>query len=289
MAHRKPAQESQPVQAADDIFGPPTIRRIPSMPVQVTSYAHHMTVALEPSGLEWVFRQSLRDASGSDKPMNAFRLREAFLSIKTPEQALRFLSASGRFRFLRDKSDSVDSVLTWSEIQLWQKVVRIVLVENYLHLGMFDSPVPTPFIWGAPESERTELLPDVLRRLVWNVHQPTFDWLQGRARSLELVCVEEPKDPQHRPAMLADVSVNTSLDAILASVYIDTLSGIEYELCSLPDCPNVYQVKSNHERTYCSQACAHKASVRRLRAAKQAARDTAKASATVRKPKRERK
>ena len=233
------------------------------MPVQVISYANYMAVALEPMEDGLAFRQKLE--GGEHKDVNATWLREAFLSVTTPEDALRFLKASGRFRYLRDRSDSIESVLTWREFQQWQELVRIVLVDNFLFLGEFESPVRDAFVWGPPEQGSKPLRAE-LYKLALNVHKPTFDWLLGRATSLQIVSDEAPKDPQHRLAMIAEVMVDTSLDAILASIYIDTQSGIEFELCSLPDCSNVYEVTSKHQRDYYSQACAHKASVRRRRA-----------------------
>jgi hypothetical protein len=44
------------------------------------------------------------------------------------------------------------------------------------------------------------------------------------------------------------------------------LRGVRYELCALQDCNRVYEVQSSHKRQYCSQACAHKASIRKRRA-----------------------
>lgn len=290
MAQTKSTQESQSgLRAVDDIFGPPTLRRVSSMPVQVLCYFNHMTVALEPTADGWIFRQSLIGATGAHKDINAAWLREAFLAVRTPEQALRFLNASGRFRFLRDKADAIDAVLTWSEFQLWQRLIRIILVDNFLHLGSFESPIRDSFIWGPAEDGKYELLSDELQQIALTVHEPTFYWLQGRATSLQIVSDEELTDPQHRLAMAANVIVDTSLDAILAGIYIDTHSGIEYELCALSDCSKVYEVKSNHQRVYCSQACAHKASVRRRRAEEKAARDAAKASAAGIKAKKGRK
>jgi len=290
MAQVKSIQGSQSgLRAVDDIFGPPTLRRIPSMPAQVHCYFNHMAVALEPTKDGWILRQSLRAATGTHKDVNAVWLREAFLSVKTPEEALRFLNASGRFRFLRDKSDAVDSVLTWNEFQAWQRLIRIILVDNFLHLGSFESPIRDSFIWGPAESGKYELLPDELRQISQNVHEPTFYWLQGRATSLQIESDEELKDPQHRLAMVAEVIVDTAVDAILAGIYIDTQSGIEYELCALSDCSNVYEVMSHHQRVYCSQPCAHKASVRRKRAEEKKARDAAKASAAGIKAKKVRK
>jgi hypothetical protein len=106
---------------------------------------------------------------------------------------------------------------------------------------------------------------------------------------LQIESDEELKDPQHRLAMVAEVIVDTAVDAILAGIYIDTQSGIEYELCALSDCSNVYEVMSHHQRVYCSQPCAHKASVRRKRAEEKKARDAAKASAAGIKAKKVRK
>jgi hypothetical protein len=290
MAQKKSIQESQSgPRVVDDIFGPPTLRRVPSMPAQVHCYFNAMTVALEPAKDGWIFRQSLRAATGEHRDVNAVRLREAFLSVKAPEEALRFLNSSGRFRFLRDKSDAVDAVLTWNEFQLWQRLIRIILVDNFLHLGDFESPIRDSFIWGPAENGKYALLPDELRRLALDVQEPTFYWLQGRATALQIVNDEELNDPQHRPAMIAEVMVDTSVDAMLASIYIDTQSGIEYELCSLSDCPNVYEVKSGHQRAYCSQACAHKASVRRRRAEEKEATDAAKSNAAGVKAKKGRK
>jgi len=275
--------------AVDDIFGPPIVRRVPSMPVQVLNYANHMTVALETTKDGLVFRQSLRDGTDADKDVNAVMLREAFLSVKIPEEALRFLNASGRFRFLRDKSDAVKSVLTWNEFQLWQRLLRVIFVDNFLHLGDFESPSRDSFVWGPDENGKYELLPDELRQLALNVQEPTFYWLQGRATSLQIQSDEEQSDPQHRLAMVAEVMVNTSVDAMLASIYIDTQSGIQYELCSFKDCSKVYEVRSNHQRAYCSQACAHKASVYRRREDEKAERDSAKKRAAGIKAKKGRK
>jgi hypothetical protein len=287
MAQEKSTQESQSgPRAVDDIFGPPTIRRVPSMPVHVRCCSNHMTVALERTREGWIFRQGLKTATDAHKDVNARLLREAFLSVNTPEEALRFLDASGRFRFLRDKGDTVESVLTWTEFQLWQRLIRIVLVDNFLHLGSFRSPMGVFFLWGPTESGSFESLPDELRQIVLDVHEPTFSWLRGIATALQIVSDEEQKDPQHRPAMVAETIVNTSLDGMLAGIYIETQSGIEYELCALPDCSNVYEVQSKHQRAYCSQACAHKASVRRRRAEVEKAREAAKKRAAKNKSKK---
>ena len=199
------------------------------------------------------------------------------------------MNASGRFRFLRDKSDAIDSVLTWREFQLWQQFIRIILVDNFVHLGSFESPIRDSFIWGAAERGKYELLADELHQMALKVHEPTFYWLQAELPNYRIVSDEVQNDPQHRLAMVAEVMVDTAVDAILAGIYIDTQSGIEYELCALSDCSKVYEVRSNHQRVYCSQPCAHKASVRRLRAELKAASEAAKKSAAGSKSKKGRK
>ena len=75
-----------------------------------------------------------------------------------------------------------------------------------------------------------------------------------------------PPGPLGEDKPLALIKVETTLEAILATIYLDRLSGLDYALCNLTDCRKIYAVTSNHARMYCSQACAHKASVRKRRA-----------------------
>jgi hypothetical protein len=262
----------------DDIFGATTVRRLPAMPAKVRLIATNMTVALELTGeREMIFRQSpTREPGWYYKAANAVRLREAFLAADTPEAALRFLEAVGqRFRYLKDRSDIADPLLSWNEFQLWQRLIGIVLVDGDLYLGSLESPEQYPYAWREARSGDEGLgldvvgvvkeLPEDLQRIVLNVQEQTFHWLQGQPTSLQIQFEKKATDPSRRPAMFAEVTVDSVLDAILAGVYMDTREGIQYELCALKSCSKVFEVKTKHGKEYCTQAHAHEASVRRRR------------------------
>lgn len=266
-------------QQVTSIFGKPKVRQLPSMVFEIVCYPNRMLTTLEMLNEELAFRQRIIPNPGKDirspevrqterraPEINAGALAEEFFQTRTPEQALSFLNTSGRFRLLRDESDFLESVVTWREFQLWQELVKIILVENHLHLGEFESPTREMFVWGPGTDGRIgRLLPKDLRSLILNVPKSTFEWLKGAPFEVMFSSEPDPKDPMRRPKAAMGVITNTVIDAILASVFVDTLSGIHFELCAFPDCPNVYEVTSNHARSYCSHSCAHKANMRRRR------------------------
>lgn len=248
--------------------GKPTIRQLPSMGVEVLCFAANTAVSLEKQNGEVIFRYRLETAKGPLADIDAFTFREAFLAVATPAEAFNLLDQAGRFWSTREEPDAVESYLTWGEFQLWQRLIAIVLTDSFLHLGYFHSPDSWPFIWGGAEEEGKigRPLPDELKQTVWDASETTFNWLQGTPDSWRVISEPAPDDPRKRPKMRAEVWASSVLDAMLASAYIDSLSGVRYEVCALPDCNRVYEVSSNHKREYCTQAHAHKASVRRRRA-----------------------
>lgn len=56
-----------------------------------------------------------------------------------------------------------------------------------------------------------------------------------------------------------------TLRAMVVSIQVDHLRGAKFRFCMKPDCGKEYEVRSSHARLYCSQECAHHASVRRNR------------------------
>jgi hypothetical protein len=67
--------------------------------------------------------------------------------------------------------------------------------------------------------------------------------------------------------LLAWIAVGSALEAILATLYIDKLRGIETKLCALKGCNKLFDVESGHGKMYCSNYHAHLASIRKKRAA----------------------
>jgi hypothetical protein len=285
-----------------NIFGRPKVRRIPSTEFEILCYPTDMVTTLELEDEELLFRQRIPippegkaestkfTVPRPDEHIDAGALTREFLSVKSPEQALTLLDAVGRFRYLRDKADGLESVVTWHEFQLWQELVNIILTENHLFLGEFISPTSGMFIWGPTEDGRggpDRMLPKEMKPLIRNVAEPTFEWLSGRPHGVMFTSQPDSTDPTKRNKVSNGVITDTAIDSILASIFVDTvLCGIQFELCSFPDCPNVYEVTSNHQRDYCSHACAHKASMRRRRAKAKADRESAKARKASKKAKK---
>lgn len=92
-------------------------------------------------------------------------------------------------------------------------------------------------------------------------------WLRDYPDGINIQSVPESRKSNARRKLCATIHVHSTLEAILATAYVDRLNGLNFGLCALPDCNNLFEISSNHAREYCSQACAHKASVRRRRAA----------------------
>ena len=224
----------------------------------------------------------------TQQQFDPFDLREAFLGIKTPGEAVDFLSSSGHFRggydviipdaywsdrwsFLIAPPDSHWNRILWSEFQGWQEVLRLLLAGG----GRI------PWLDGVGnESGRYDLAENLIE-LVHGLDKVERDWLEGVPTGIIIRADGKRKDSHGRNEVYAEIHVCTTLEAILATAYIDSLNGVKYALCALPDCDRVFEVTSKHEREYCSQPCAHKASMRRRRAAAKAAQ-----AAKVEKPKK---
>jgi hypothetical protein len=255
-------------------------RMLPAMPIRVLYDPMEIVVSTERQGDDFLFRFRFAHREGNeDNRIEATTLRETFLEIKTPGEALNFLTLAGRFRGLDENGEYQES-MTWSDFQKWQEIIRIVLVHGILPMKELSS-TPARVVIGFD-------VPDHLKSVLSDLSMKEQGWLQGFPEQL-VIRADEPVKGDKRKKLCAEVFVNSVLEAILATAYIDELRGINYQLCALPDCPKIYEVSSKHERQYCSQACAHKASVRKRRAEEKAARDAAKARAAGIKAKKGRK
>jgi hypothetical protein len=138
---------------------------------------------------------------------------------------------------------------------------------------------------------------------IWNVSEETFSWLQGIPTGLGIrrdmyLSYEETKaifsapgadqqgskawhdaqailarrrakraagNAEEKQKLIAEVITGTALDAILATIYIDNLRGVETEVCALVGCEQTFEVNSKHGKKYCCNYHAHLASVRKSR------------------------
>ena len=233
-------------------------RVLPALPIRIIYEPDSIIPSAEKRGEEIIFRFRPGEVADWDEgDLDAFSLREAFLATKTPGEALDFLAVGGPFRGYDDDGKLRNS-MTWRDFQRWQEIVRIVLINGSLPLEKVSESIETVRVRYAVPDDLNHVLSD----------------LSGKERGLLFmfpthIAIRADQLPSNdeRPRLCAEVFVGSILEAVLASVYIDGLRGVNYRLCAFPDCCRVYEVLSNHERAYCSQACAHKASVRKRRAA----------------------
>jgi hypothetical protein len=72
-----------------------------------------------------------------------------------------------------------------------------------------------------------------------------------------------------RNQLKAQILALSTLEALVAAVYVDTLNGIQYGRCEY--CGRLFEISTSHARQYCDSKCAQKAGVRRRRAQAKAA------------------
>ncbi len=208
----------------------------------------------------------------------------------------------GPFRYKRRRSKQ-DNVLTWRELQGWQELLRRLRLRDssqwFPLFGVQDPDFKSTF-------HQSEFITEVgnLAEQIWSVSEETFGWLQGFPQRLSIrrdmyLSREEMEEifstPGARVAgsrewyraqsvlsrrraerargneegkqkLIAEVIAATALDAILATVYVDKLRGIEFQVCALKECNETFEKHSNYGKIYCSNYHAHLASVRRKRA-----------------------
>jgi hypothetical protein len=192
--------------------------------------------------------------------LDAFSLREVFLSIRTPVEALDFFTVSGPFRD-RDRKGELHTSLTWDDFQRWQRLICIVITKGIL---------PRESIETAPRTfARRFAVPDDLRPLLSEMSVRENRALTMFPSQIN-IRTNDGDASDRRPFLWVEIIVNSLLEAVLATIYVDNLRGANYRLCALVDCSKVFEAKLKRKE-YCCHDCAHKALVRRGRAEKEKA------------------
>lgn len=253
-------------------FEPLTVRLLPQMPVTVKLSAQEYPVSLDLRNGHPVF--VFRDPGLSNvrvAVLNPFHLRSEFLSIQEPSEALEFFARSGAFRAIRPERDgdilevptpssqefTFEPEITWNEFVGWQQVVRSRMLYGRNYLGHGEGATISGKV--PPLTDQTQR--DFLKRYASRVIEA---WLCNQPSDLHLEPMK-PTDGEDETRLLLQIIAHRTLNAILATCYVDTLTNVKHGICELPDCMNLYQVTSKQPRQYCSNAHAHKAIVRRKR------------------------
>jgi hypothetical protein len=277
---------------------------LPAMPIEISLWAFDCHYEFEPK--TGIFRiripEVLTPGRGLGVMWNAYNLRESFEELKIPEDALEFLnSTAGWFRSLRHKTKAADS-LSWSELRDWQEIVQqLRLREGFPLLGLqrWDKQ----HFYDLCHAEFAVDTGHFAER-IWRISEETSNWIQGIPEGLSIQRdmylsrdeieqifsapgaripnsrawhyaqetlrrrrAERAKgNPECKQKLVANVTTSTILDAILATIYVDKLRGIDLQVCELKECNVTFERPLDSRKTYCSQAHAHLASVRRKRA-----------------------
>jgi hypothetical protein len=251
----------------------PSVRMLPNLPILVVYHPTNVAVSFRKRGETILF--SLHGGSKTSPTVhnciNAHQLRDAFLSVRTPAQALNWIAASGHFRNLYEDEGFTLARLTWDDFQLWQEFIRGLLRQGF---------GPRVKGWDQrTEHEKQDpdrlffVTPDHLSPLLKDLSVAESLWILGSPDELSISqgSLFRYREYPHPQPLVAEITVSSALEAMLATVYVDRITDTKFQACGLRDCPEIYEVSSKHERQYCSQACAHKASVRRRRAKAKAA------------------
>jgi hypothetical protein len=240
-----------------------SVRMLPAMQVEILYDAGGVVIGMERLGDDTLFTMTTEKEvrKVTRNLLDVYALRTGFLSAETESEALTFLMESGGFRFctIHDPDDH----LLWSDFKLWQVAVRAIM-----------SGGPSPEVWDDKYGFEVFWIDhETLDETIRTVPECMSDGERLACCPPRLFAVGPCEDSViggQKRTLGARITVFSPLEAILAATYLDCLNGIEYRLCFLNDCSNMYELNSKHERQYCSQACAHKASVRRRRAAAKA-------------------
>lgn len=235
-----------------------------------------------------------------------FELRDDFEQIDSPEDALRFLNGVGIFRYTqkwpkRQSMISWRELQGWQEIIRRIRVRDIAdgfpnlgyhLPEfgpDYIRrqaikegLGDFFEQIwnvsDDTFDWlqGTPhglEIRRSNFTsPEAAREIDDLYLKAALLPLESREckRLMSIAARKEAgqvrRIRQGKQKLGALISPASALDSILATVYVDKLRGLDLQVCALKECNEMFERREGRPRMYCSQAHAHLASVRRMRA-----------------------
>jgi hypothetical protein len=255
-------------------------RMLPAMPIVIYYSSDAVAVSREVQGKDILFRFAFRRGRLSDQ-LGPYALREMFLRVRTPDEAIDFLGRSGYFVAFSRGEERVAKTLTWSTFRKWQDLIRYVLSGGEITMREISS--------GPPRSDSKPGLADHLRfvRREISSHEELHWFGQPKMlRILTQTSCKNPEDAVRRQTVRSVINTGCTLETILATVYIDGLNGINYQLCSLRGCQEPYEVISKHERKYCSPDCAHKASIRRRLAEKKSPEQETKNEVVTSKSKR---
>lgn len=180
---------------------------------------------------------------------DALVLRESFMKLKSEQQFLEFLNLVGMFTSLSEAEHN--SGWTLEELMGCQEMFTQLALRSPDTWGDYAQSLMSPTskvhrgIVGALASSAVHKI-----EFYWK-GTPPVDWFGAKN--------------------LAVIETTNAVAAILTTIELDHLRGMRFGSCARQDCPRFFEIRSKHNQAYCSQPCAHLASIRRMRERKKAA------------------
>jgi hypothetical protein len=258
-----------------------TTKTLPSMRFEILTNVLLQPVAISMLEGQPIFRFGQPAGSASDIKdddyaclnMDAYDVRELFLSVSSPLEALDFFNKTGAFEVTvpQQEEQNWQHHLSWNGFLDIQRLVKFVMVNGFFLANTDDGihlrkTVPEEF--------------EIARLL----QPPEIQKLLDGLPSLHLYPYVDPKTNRRKLSLY--LATGTALEMIFASIYMDNLADARYELCGLEGCGKVFELKDNREKQYCCQQHAHHAHMKRKRKELAKQKAFAKAGTSKKSPKK---
>jgi len=234
---------------------------LPAMELEIVYRPRRVTVGYSASGrgdFRYTF-QKFQNSPIDPRHGNPFFTLAHFLDVRSPGEALDFLSMTGTFVAPNVAFPQREETLTWSDFRLWQQLMRV-----RIHFG----PITPKSVIRDRGVQGGELaIAERFGRIIRNSTPRELNWLRGHPSGI--IIVRKAIASARLPMLCAQICVTSTLEAMLATSYIDLLRGLNFAQCKLPECANLFLVtrRGGIAKEYCCHKHAHTANVRKLRAA----------------------
>lgn len=169
---------------------------------------------------------------------DAFNVRRDFLSIRSPEDALRFFERYGPFQFLpRGKSATKASEAVRAESWKWS---RLQQARRNFEEALLADGIPITKTWLYEFMFARPLIIELAFRAI----------VPAPSKNADSRITSDSDDAAIAPC--ADV-----VDALRASIFISRMGGFQWSRCARKGCEQLFQQTTRRRKLYCGPECAH--------------------------------
>jgi hypothetical protein len=222
----------------------PNPSRLPKIGTPVSTNEYFVSREVTRPFVEWKKGIKLPAPPSLPEYHDAITLRERFMELKTDQQFLDFLNLVGKFTSLTEAERSYG----WSLKEL------MGCQEMFRELATRSPETWREYAQGLISPNSIVHRGIVSAVAVSSKHKIEFHWK------------DRPPVGWYGARNLAVIETTDAISAIVTTIELDHLRGAKFGTCARKDCPKFFEITSKHRRKYCTQECAHLASIRRMRA-----------------------